>query len=473
MKRRLVSLLCVISVIIALCPTALALTPQEDMARMDQVIALIEQKGLDYGGEDVLRRGLEEMFRRDPESFDLLMDSILSSYDPHSTYVPAGGYDTAFPSVDSYAGIGVTLSKEGLHTMVSEISPYGPAAKTGLLPGDILTQINGNDVTASTLEQTAELLRGAEGEKITLSVDRAGTALTFEMTRSAVTTPNLVSRGLGNDLYYIKISRFDDAYTYMLFSDAVSAMKEAGSRGLVLDLRGNPGGEINMVMNFINKLIPDDGKTYFTLRTRDGRESSYVSTGRGLRLEKGIVILCDGGSASASEIMTSALHDLGYAVTVGQTTYGKARGQNHVVFEDGAAAVLTTVQLVPPSGVDYEGVGLTPDYVVENTVAAHPAAACRKLSFRQLSIGAKGLNASDLLAALRAIGYMDDNGTHNSFDREMMAAVNSFRTDMGLEPMTYVNAQTVNMINSALTSMSRLTSVNDLQLAKAVELLSK
>ena len=68
---------------------------------------------------------------------------------------------------------------------------------------------------------------------------------------------------------------------------------------------------------------------------------------------------------------------------------------------------------------------------------------------------------------------MDDNGTHNSFDREMMAAVNSFRTDMGLEPMTYVNAQTVNMINSALTSMSRLTSVNDLQLAKAVELLSK
>ena len=82
MKRRLVSLLCVISVIIAICPTALALTPQEDMARMDQVIALIEQKGLDYGGEDVLRRGLEEMFRRDPESFDLLMDSILSSYDP-------------------------------------------------------------------------------------------------------------------------------------------------------------------------------------------------------------------------------------------------------------------------------------------------------------------------------------------------------------------------------------------------------
>jgi carboxyl-terminal processing protease len=320
----------------------------------------------------------------------------------------------------------------------------------------------------------AELVRGEDGSRVELSVLRAGVPITFTVTRSQVEVPNLEYSDLGGGVWYMRITRFSDAYTYMLNAQARNDMKNAGAQALVLDLRGNPGGEIRMALTFIDHLIDKDGVKYFTLRDREGDDrelfdNNFLSSGNGLSLNK-IVILTDHETASAAEIMTAALHDTGYAVTVGETTFGKARGQNHLVFDDGSAAVLTTVQLVPPSGVDYEGKGLAPDVPVENRREGHPASACRRLSFRRLSMGARGQDVTDLQNAMKALGYLEDWYESDVFDGELLGAVNAFLNTVGENPMTYVNARTAGLINARLDDLSRLHIVRDDQLAKAVEI---
>jgi len=474
MMKRFLPLLLVLSTVLTLPAAAVTATPAEKVQRLERVLLMIENSALDYKGEDVLHKSLEFLFERDPDSYELLVDYLMSRYDKHSTYLPEGTYDVAFPTGESYVGVGVTMTKTDAGVALSEVREDGPAARAGLLPGDLLTAVDGVDATKMTTGQVAELVRGEDGSRVELSVLRAGVPITFTVTRSQVEVPNLEYSDLGGGVWYMRITRFSDAYTYMLNAQARNDMKNAGAQALVLDLRGNPGGEIRMALTFIDHLIDKDGVKYFTLRDREGDDrelfdNNFLSSGNGLSLNK-IVILTDHETASAAEIMTAALHDTGYAVTVGETTFGKARGQNHLVFDDGSAAVLTTVQLVPPSGVDYEGKGLAPDVPVENRREGHPASACRRLSFRRLSMGARGQDVTDLQNAMKALGYLEDWYESDVFDGELLGAVNAFLNTVGENPMTYVNARTAGLINARLDDLSRLHVVRDDQLAKAVEI---
>ncbi|MEA4921572.1 MAG: S41 family peptidase [Clostridiaceae bacterium] len=477
MKKRLISLIAVLSIFLTFCLPAQASEESNSLAKMDEIIQFIKDYGLEYSDDrDVLREGLETLFEKDPESFDKLMDAILSNYDSHSMYVPSGDYDTAFSENDSYVGIGITLKSVGDVVRISEVRTGGPAEKVGLLPGDILTHVEGQALSSSDLTSITSLIRGAEGTSVTITVKRGTLELTFTVKRGAIVIPNISGYVMESGIYYMDINKFSDVNNYILFYQAMQEMLKEKSKVLILDLRGDPGGQIDMVLNFINSLIPDKGLDFFSIATRNESNNydvlTYRSVGAGPRLNK-IIILTDNNSASASEIMTSSLHDLGYAITVGETTFGKARGQYHLVFDDNSAAVLTTIKLIPPSGTDYEGVGLAPDYQVENYTAPHPAASCRRLDFKYLAINDKTQNTLDLRDALKAMGYLDSSCVTTYFDREMLDAVNAFRKDMGLDTMTYVNAQTINMINTTLDSLSQYTVTVDAQLEKALELARK
>lgn len=474
-KKRLLSLVCAFVLLFSLAAPALAYTPQEQYDNLMAIIELIRQVGINSStDDDPLQRGLLALFEKDPEAYDKLMDAMLGSYDRYSNFVPAGHYEVSYPSSSSYVGVGITLEQYGQEIRIAEVTEGGSAAKAGIMAGDIITTIGGQSAYGMTISDASTLLRGEEGTKVTLGVRRSTGGFTYVLTRSYISISNFSSKSLEDGIYYMKWSRFAEMTAYIEFVFSIQDMVDSRSKVLILDLRGNPGGEVDMALNALNRLIPDADKTFFTITSRDGEDIVYQeshSEGMGPRLNK-VIILADGGSASASEIMISSLRDLGYAEVVGETTYGKARGQYHLVFDDGSAVVLTGLELVPPSKQDYDGVGLVPDYAVENTLVPHPASVCDKVPERFLNITNWSEDTYKLNQALAALELLDAGKKKDMYEFDEMTrdALNEFRGFSGLAPQNYLDVQTAQLLNARLAQFAGQQVVQDAQMEKALEL---
>lgn len=476
MKKKLLSLLLLPALLLSLCLPVHAAGAEELLVRMNSILDLVEQIALEYDPaviNDDLRADLTRRITEDPAQFDLLMDQVLSGLDAYSMYLPAGTYDTAFGAPEGYAGIGITMELVDGLARVKAIDPNGPAAKTGMQIGDFLCSANGQPLPLDDLDGIASMIRGEAGTTVRVGVRRGTLDMTFTITRAAIEQPTLSGRQLEEGIYYMDLERFsgdtlEDEFRYYLLETT-----RLQSKVLILDLRGNPGGDLSIVTSMLNRLIPDDDIPYFSIEGRADAalsiDESYIASGRGPRLNK-IILLTDSSSASASEIMTGALCGLDYALSVGETTYGKARGQQHFVYSDGSAVIMTIARLIIPSEIDYEGIGLKPDYAVENRSVRHPAAFCRNLNFRYMGQGDRSWKLDLLQDALRAIGYLDAGCTEDCFGPQTLDALNRFRADCGLAPKTCLNAESVNRINACLDALSQVTIPADTQLNTALEL---
>lgn len=475
MKKRILSLLCAAVLLIGLSMPALAYTPQEQYKNLNEIAQMIRQYGLGSStSDDPLQKGLVTFFEQNPGAYEALMASMLSNYDRYTTYVPAGSYETTYPTNASYVGVGVTLEQYGSDLRVAALTEGGSAAKAGVMVGDILHMIGNTSAHGLSMEKASSLLRGEKGTQVSLSINRQGKYHTFLLTRSYIEISNFSSRKLEEGIYYMKLTRFADTASYLKFVFALQEMAEQQSKVLIFDLRGNPGGEVNMALNMINRLIPDKDVNFFSISSRNGNNTkidTYTSEGIGIRLNK-ILLLCDKGSASASEIMVSSLGDLGYAETIGETTYGKARGQYHLLFDDNSAVVLTGLQLIPPSSKDYDGVGITPKYTVSNQLKLHPAAECAPVPERFLNITNWSEDTHKLNLALTALGFLKKPAGADmmEFDNATRDALNDFRSYYGIAPQNYLDTATAQKINARLKEFAGQKVLDDTQLQKALEL---
>ena len=495
--KRLLSALCAAALLVSLSASAAAANqpeeteqagqtdqaqqnPEEQRARQQYenlvaVADLIRQVGVESSpDDDPLARGLAALFEKDPAAYEALMSAMLGSYDRYTSYVPAGHYETSYPTSGSYVGVGVTLEQYGDDVRVAAVTEGGGAQKAGVLPGDLIVSVEGRNTRGMSLDDVSSLLRGDEGSSVTVGVQRAGGGATFVIQRAAISVSNFSSRLMEEGIYYMQWTRFAESSSYIQFVFAIQEMVEEKSKVLILDLRGNPGGEVDMALNALNRLIPDKGKSYFAISSRQGSQKDIQvmeSDGMGPRLNQ-IIILTDGGSASASEIMISSLHDLGYAQTVGTTTYGKARGQYHLVFDDGSAVVITGLELIAPSTPDYDGVGLKPDHEVENQAQPHPAALCEPVPQKVLNLTNWSEDALKLNRALAALGLLDESSKQDmhEFDQQTLDALNQFRGFAGLAPQQHLDAQTADLINQRLAQFKDQQTLADKQLDYALQL---
>lgn len=486
--NRLLSALCAAALLFSLSAAAFAAgedangaeAGKEAAARQQYenlmaVADLIRQVGVESSpDDDPLARGLISLFQQNPEAYASLMGAMLGSYDRYTSYVPAGSYETSYPTSGSYVGIGVTLEQYGSDVRVAAVTEGGSAQKAGIRPGDIIVAAGGKDTRGMTISDVSALLRGEEGTSVTVSVQRSGGGATFVLQRAYIEVSNFSSRLLEDGIYYMQWTRFAESSSYIQFVFAIQEMVEKQCKVLVLDLRGNPGGEVDMALNALNRLIPDKGKSYFAISSRQGSQKDIQvmeSDGLGPRLNQ-IIILTDGGSASASEIMISSLHDLGYAQTVGTTTYGKARGQYHLVFDDGSAVVITGLELIAPSTPDYDGIGLKPDHEVENQLLPHPASLCEKVPERVLNLTNWSEDTLKLNRALAALGLLkeSDKKDMHEFDQLTKDALNEFRGFHGLAPQDYLDANTAALLNDRLAQFQGQQVAADQQLNEALKL---
>ena len=286
--------------------------------------------------------------------------------DPYTVYFTAKeAQDFNSQLNQSFSGIGAELGKDkdGNLIVVAPISGF-PADKAGLKAQDLIVSINGESTSGITIDEAVTKIRGKAGSSVTLQVVRDRTQqLTVKITRQNIQVPSVTSKVLDGNIGYIQISTFADD-TSKLMEQTAAKMKQAGVKGIVLDLRNNPGGLLNAAVDISSEWLPQN-----TLILQEKRGSTVVNSynAEGGDDLHGIptVVLINGGSASASEITAGALHDNKAAYVIGTKSYGKGVVQQLINFRDGSQLKVTVASWYRPDGQNINHKGITPDQMVE------------------------------------------------------------------------------------------------------------
>lgn len=308
----------------------------------------------------------------DPKTMQAAINGMLASLDPHSSYMsPEELRDSQSQMRGEYSGLGIEVTAEdGLIKVVSPIDDT-PASRAGIHVGDYITHINGNPIIGLTLNEAVALMRGDAGTPIQITVAREGSEpLDVSLTREVITV-SPVKWHLEGDVGVVRISTFNNERTASTLESALADLKKkapGGLKGIVLDLRNNPGGLLDQA-----NLVADDfldGGEITSTRGRDPNDIQRYNAHRGEVLPGvPMIVLVNGGSASASEIVAGALQDRRRAVLLGTTSFGKGSVQTVIPLNNGrdGALRLTTARYYTPAGRSIQGTGIDPDLEVAQT----------------------------------------------------------------------------------------------------------
>jgi len=286
---------------------------------------------------------------------------VSSLGDPFTLYFDPAQYQRLLESYQGrYSGIGIYLSfNTGSYPTITGTVPGSPAATAGLMAGDQIVKVGDKDIKGITADAATSLIQGPDGSKVTLTISRGADTMTFTITRAQIDVPTVRSATIGNNVLYVRIYQFG-AQTSSEFSKALSGGLN-GASGMVLDLRGDPGGFISAADAVITQFVTS-GETFET-RGRNGTDRHEVGSPHAAP-KVPLVVLVDANSASASEIVAGSLQVHGRARLVGTKTFGKGSVQQDFVLSDGSDLHLTVERWYLPNGVTIDHKGLTPDVTV-------------------------------------------------------------------------------------------------------------
>ncbi|WP_297636217.1 S41 family peptidase [uncultured Clostridium sp.] len=284
--------------------------------------------------------------------------------DPYTIYMTEEEYKKYNEqNSGEYVGIGIYIGvKDGQIEVVKPLE-NSPAKKDGILAGDILVKVDGQAIEGD-IEKAGTLIKGKANEEVELEIYRPKNdeILNFKIKRAPIETEDVVSEMLGSDIGYIQIASFNQGVTKDLQED-IKSLKSEGMKGLILDLRGNPGGYLHEAVGVASQFIEKGKDITYTINKYD-KKSVEVSKG-GEAIGMPLVVLIDGGSASASEVVTGALRDYKVATIVGTNSFGKGIVQAPVEFEDGSALKVTVSKYYTPNGENIHKKGIAPDIEIE------------------------------------------------------------------------------------------------------------
>ncbi len=287
--------------------------------------------------------------------------------DPYSCYYTKEDYAALMEEIEgTYCGIGALVSQNASTKVITIVRPFvdGPAYKSGMLPGDILTKIDGEDVSAWDIDLAVKRMKGEQGTVVEVEVWRASVGEYVELliTRDLVEVETVTYEMLDDSIGYIYVMQFDDITTQQ-FETALNALKEQGMQGLIVDIRDNGGGLLTTVCDMLDMFLEENDLIVYTLDKYNTKEEIFAHEGSIGTLP--MAVLVNGYSASASEIFSGALQDYGLATIVGTQSFGKGIVQSIIPLTDGSAVKLTVSTYYTPAGRNIHGTGITPDVVVE------------------------------------------------------------------------------------------------------------
>ncbi len=310
----------------------------------------------------------------DPVTDDKLIETaingMLSSLDPHSGYLNKKNFqEMQTQTKGEFGGLGIEVTMEnGLVKVISPIDDT-PAAKAGLQAGDLVTHIDGKPVTELTLNEAVERMRGTPGTKVTLTVRRGGISgqpFDVSLTRAVIHIQSVRWEQRGT-VAYVRVTTFNEQTQSGLDKALEDAEKQIGPKleGYVLDLRNNPGGLLEQAVSVSGTFLAPGKEVVSTRGRHKEDDQSYVAKGGDKTKGKPIVVIINGGSASASEIVSGALQDHHRAVVIGTKSFGKGSVQTIIPVAGGGAMRLTTARYYTPSGRSIQDIGIDPDITVQ------------------------------------------------------------------------------------------------------------
>lgn len=474
LKKRITALLCAFA--IAVTPLfAFAeeeQQPQYDTEHMKKVFnAFLNVTARDYRfgitKEELLQSSVESMIEQHPELFDELAKGAYNALDEHSFYLTKDEYAQRLEDVSQqFEGIGVTLSLKNGKAIILKVHKNTPALIAGLKAGDVITAVNGEDITGLDLDGIVSKVRGEKGTSVDLTVSRGAASIDFTVLRNVISVETVEYENLNkNNSGYIRIDSFS-ANTFTEFVEAVGELQNQGVDKVILDLRNNGGGYLSAAVNIASFFVPK-GKLIVTEDYGDeNKNTEYYSEGDFKRL--GVVVLANEYSASASEIVTGAIKENNVGKIVGNTTFGKGTVQTSRPVSSYGAMWLTVAQYNLPKGDNIHDIGIEPDYKVENTAVPVDLSGLKPITKqRVMSYGDTGEDVAALKEYLNAIGFeflnMDDK-----YDDELVAAITSLQTAAKLYPYGVADFTTQDKV---LELASKAERTDDKQLEKAKELI--
>ncbi len=287
--------------------------------------------------------------------------------DPYTTYISKDELEDFVNSTNGeFCGIGagIMYNSDKNKAVISYLMDNSPAEKSGILPLDEIVSVNGEDVTDMDLDTIVSKVRGPKDTTVEIVVYRPDDNLnhTFKITRDSIDIQSVAGEVLDGNIGYVYISGFK-ANTYDQLMTELNTLKSQGIKGLIIDLRDNPGGLLTSVEKIADEFIPE-GNVVYTIDKNGNRKDFNADKNYD---DIPLVVLVNGNSASASEIFSGAVQDRGRGKLIGTQTFGKGLVQNLYQIPDGSAVKITIEKYYTPKGVCIQGIGITPDYVVERT----------------------------------------------------------------------------------------------------------
>ena len=303
-----------------------------------------------------------EITREDKENgiYKGLFESLEDVYSCY--YTPEEYKMLAEQTQGVYYGIGAYVSQD-VETGICAISGViknSPAEAAGLMEGDLIYKVDGEDMSGLDIDEVVSHIRGEEGTEVALTLVRNGEEIEVKLKRGRVDTPTVESEMLDDGIGYLQITEFDDV-TVNQFTENFEELKGQGMKGLIIDLRGNPGGSVTSVCAVAEQLLPKG--LIFYMEDKDGNKTEYKCEGADFDLP--MVVLVNEYSASAAEILSGAIKDSGIGKLVGKTTFGKGIVQDVIPLQDGSAIKLTVANYYTRGGNDIHLKGIEPDIEVE------------------------------------------------------------------------------------------------------------
>ncbi|MCM3635926.1 S41 family peptidase [Paenibacillus camelliae] len=389
--------------------------------------------------------------------------------DPYSVYMEAEVANRFSQSIEgSFSGIGAEVSLENGQVVVVSPIKGSPAERGGLLAKDIILSVNGESLAGLTLQEAVELIRGEKGTKAKLEVMRSGhsDAITVVLIRDDIDIETVYSDIDEQGIGLIEITQFSQN-TSERFAEELAALEEKGLKGLVIDVRNNPGGVLQDVVE-IAQLMMKEGTVVVQVEGRSGKRDKTYATG-GEQKKYPIAVLTNGGSASASEILAGALQEGAGATVVGEQTYGKGTVQvsYNQLFDDGGLIKMTIAKWLTPKGNWINETGVTPNIVVEPplvySIARLNLNDDEELKEDQLS---EKIRSAQIM--LDTLGYSVDR-EDGYFSKKTSEAVRKFQKDHSLSSTGVINKQTSAKLEEKIIAFIR-DKANDPQLQKAIEI---
>ena len=332
----------------------------EMLEKIEEIEEVIERY---YYEDDIDQTAMEEGLYRG------MVDAL---GDPYSVYyTPQELQELMEQTTGVYYGIGAYVGLDtvtGYPKIISPI-PGAPAEEADLRSDDIIYEVNGESTYGKDLDSVVAMIKGEEGTTVTLTIVRSTETdyLYVEVERRRVETPTIETEMFEDGIAYIQIAEFSDT-TVDQFADALAVARESGMKGLIIDLRANPGGSLSAVVDIARMLLPE-GLVVYT-EDKYGSRKEYSCDGKH-EFDLPLVVLVDGNSASASEVLAGAIKDYGIGTLVGTTTFGKGIVQQIIGLDDGSALKVTVSSYYSPKGNNIHGTGIEPDLECEFDAEAY------------------------------------------------------------------------------------------------------